>query len=78
MLDQDQVLNYLSNSAGHQQRTSKVSYERRSAKQVRERIKHGVTANLAYSRYDLVRTVVQESGFLIKDDEDLADATFLI
>lgn len=76
MIDQDQTLQYNLKDADYQWRKSKVNHGRMAGKQVRERLKHNIVANLAYSRYELVRVAIQESGFLIKDDEDLSDATF--
>ncbi|CAL8090222.1 unnamed protein product [Calicophoron daubneyi] len=77
MVDKDQIIGYLEESFRQHRGDVKSEHNRKAAKQIRERQKCGVVANLGDSRYELVRKTVQEAGFTIKDDEDLSDA-FLV
>ncbi|KAF5397727.1 Tubulin polyglutamylase TTLL7 [Paragonimus heterotremus] len=77
MLDKDQILKYLNENFTQHGDRKKSDSERKASKQIRERRKFGIVANLGYCRYELVRKTVEEAGFVIKNEEDLSDA-FLI
>ncbi|THD25135.1 Tubulin polyglutamylase TTLL7 [Fasciola hepatica] len=76
-MDRDQIIGYLEANVKRHKGQAKRRDDRRLCRQIRERKKFGVVANLSLSRYDLVRRTVKEAGFTIKDDEDMSDA-FLV
>ncbi|KER19692.1 hypothetical protein T265_11606 [Opisthorchis viverrini] len=83
----DQVLKYLKgNPRQHGRKCS--NDDEKDTKQIRERRKFGIIANLGYSKYELgefileirqnvVRRAVIDAGFSVKDEDDLSDA-FLV
>ncbi|KAG5454498.1 Tubulin polyglutamylase ttll7 [Clonorchis sinensis] len=76
MIDQEQVLKYLKgNPRRHGRKYS--NDDDKDTKQIRERRKFGIIANLGYSKYELVRRAVIDAGFSVKDEDDLSDA-FLV
>ncbi|KAF8570961.1 hypothetical protein P879_04301 [Paragonimus westermani] len=77
MLDVDQILKYPNGSFTQHCGVEKLGSERKASKQIRERRKCGIVANLSYCKYELVRRTIEEAGFVIKNVEDLSNA-FLI
>ncbi|GAA57822.1 hypothetical protein CLF_113241 [Clonorchis sinensis] len=80
----EQVLKYLKgNPRRHGRKYS--NDDDKDTKQIRERRKFGIIANLGYSKYELgklilgikqnvVRRAVIDAGFSVKDEDDLSDA----